>query len=212
MSYGYPPQQPGPQPGPQPGQQPGQPPQQPPQWGQQPPPPYQQWPQQGAGWGAPPPRKSNTGLIVTLSVLGGLVLLGGCGALVAVTVSHAPKPRTLPTTEAPQDAPGKDAPSEEPAVEGKSPEADVKLTECAVDSLTTWPAADVEIVNHGDSKATYVVNVEFVDGSGTRLGEGLAATDSLAVGQKAKEKAQGLVKVPGKVRCKVTKVTRYPSN
>ncbi|MET9581826.1 FxLYD domain-containing protein [Streptomyces sp. NPDC058232] len=150
---------------------------------------------------------------MTLSVLGGLVLLGGCGALVAVTVSHAPKPRTLPLTEAPQDkAPGKDAPSEEPAVEEGNPAADVKVTKCVVDSLTTWPVADVEIVNHGDSKATYVVNVEFVDGSGTRLGEGLAATDSLAVGQKAKEQAQGLVKVPGKVTCRVSKVTRYLTN
>lgn len=207
MSYGYPP------PPQQPGQEPGRQPQQPPQWGQQPPPPYQQWPQQGPGWGAPPPRKSNTGLIVTLSVVGGLVLLGGCGALVAVTVSHAPKPRTLPMTEAPQDkAPGKDESSEDPAVEEGGPEADVKVTRCGVDSLTTWPDAVVEIVNHGDSKATYVVNVDFVDDSGTRLGKGLAATDTLAVGQKVTEKAQGLVKVPGKVTCKVSKVTRYPTN
>ncbi|MET8325658.1 FxLYD domain-containing protein [Streptomyces sp. NPDC005181] len=88
----------------------------------------------------------------------------------------------------------------------------MKLTKCVVDSLTTWPAADVEIVNHSDSKANCIVSVEFVDGSGTRLGEGMAATSNLAVGQKAREKAQGLVKVPGKVTCKVSKVTRFPAS
>ncbi|MFF3391288.1 FxLYD domain-containing protein [Streptomyces sp. NPDC002669] len=199
---------------PQPGQQPH------PQWQQQP---GQYPPQPGPGWGGPvpPPKKSRTGLIVTLSVIGGLVVLGGCGALVAGIASvgsttensatgHSPAGKT-PEKGTPAEADKAEKPVEKEKAAEKGPEADVKVTGCTVNSSTTWPAADVEIVNHSDEKANYIVSVEFVNGEGTRLGEGMAATNNLAPGQKAVETAQGLSNTSGKVECKVTKVTRYPS-
>ncbi|MFB7220836.1 FxLYD domain-containing protein [Streptomyces sp. NPDC056227] len=210
MSYGYPPPHQQPQQPPPPGQQPppwGQQAQQPPPWGQQPP--YPQWQQPGPGWGGPPrpPKSSNTALIVTLSVLGGLIVMGGIGAVAVVGLSSRPAPRKLPVAEAPPSGEtAKADPKEEPAAE-----ADVKLSGCKVDPLTTWPSVNVEIVNGTEETANYVVNVEFVDGDGTRVAEGLAVASDLASGQRAKAKAQGLGKSPAGTKCKVTKVTRYSS-
>lgn len=190
---------------------PGQEPQQPPQWGPQQP--YQQWPQQAPGWGAPPPRKSNTGLIITLSIVGGLLVVGAVIGLLAVLgaeISKAGKSNKPVPAWSSSSAPVESEPAEDPAT-GKGPEADVKLSKCVVDPLTTWPSVVVEIVNHGDGAATYVVNVEFVDAGGTRVAEGLAASDEVAKGQTVKTTAQGLAKAPSDTKCKVTKVTRYPT-
>ncbi|MFJ7200889.1 MULTISPECIES: hypothetical protein [unclassified Streptomyces] len=209
MSYGYPPPQPGQEP--QPGQQP-----------QQPPPPYAQWPQPGPGaYGHPqPPRSSRTGLIVTLSVIGGVVLLLAAGVLIAVTSGGGPSPtaRSKPSAgeSAKSGAPATGGPSDEPtglpALEGTDAEGDVRITRCEVDSLTEWPDADVEVVNHSDTQASYIVSVEFVDGDGTRRASGLATATDLAAGQKSVQKAQGLGKVPGRMTCKVAEVTRLPSS
>ncbi|MER5612193.1 FxLYD domain-containing protein [Streptomyces sp. NPDC002215] len=170
----------------------------------------------------PSPKKSKTGLIVTLSVLGGLVVLGGCGVLVASVASVGSTHESSASGESPAErspagkAPEKSAPretptAEKPAEKEKGPEADVKVTGCTVNSSTTWPAADVEIVNHSEEKANYIISVEFVNAEGTRFGEGMAATNNLAPGQKAVTQAQGLDKTSGKVECKVTDVSRYPS-
>ncbi|MFE7358149.1 FxLYD domain-containing protein [Streptomyces sp. NPDC057543] len=195
----------------------------PPQPGQQPQqPPYQQWPQQQPGWGAPmpPPKKSRTGLIVTLSVLGGLVLLGGCGALVAViganAVSEVSATGESTAVAVPaKSAPAAGVPAEKPAEKAKKaptgPEADVKLHACEVNDMTNWPSAMVEINNGSKDTSNYIISVEFLDKSGTRVGEALAATNNVAAGQKVETKAQSLDKVSGDVTCKVTKVSRYAS-
>ncbi|WP_326765421.1 hypothetical protein OG978_13235 [Streptomyces sp. NBC_01591] len=213
MSYGYPP--------PQPGQEP--------QPGQQPPSssPYEHWPHPApTAYGYPqPPKKSRTGLIVTLSVVGGVAVLLALGVLIAVTSggdssSAKSKPSAVEATEggspaasgAPEPGEASDAPTELPALEGTDAEGDVRITRCQVDSLTEWPDADVEIVNHSDTQASYIVSVEFVDGDGTRRASGLATATDLAAGQKSVQKAQGLGKVPGKMTCKVSKVTRLPSS
>lgn len=208
MSYGYPP--------PQQPQQPG--PQQAPQWGQQPPPPPGQYPPQ-PGWGGPmpPPKKSNNrgGLIailgcsgvLVLAVIGGMVGLAFSGSSSKGEASGSSSVAASPSAPAEGKAPAK----EEPAPKEKGADADVTIKACTVEPTTTWPAADVEIVNHSGSKANYIVMVEFVDGSGTRLGEGAAAANNVAAGQRVKEKAQGLAETSGKIRCKVTKVTRYPA-
>ncbi|MFF1957741.1 FxLYD domain-containing protein [Streptomyces sp. NPDC058220] len=169
-----------------------------PQWGPQSPPP-QRWDRPGPGWGPPPPppKKTRVALIVTLSVTGTLVLLVLLGALVSAAGDSPWKERSSPPTQTPQGA--------------EQPAEDVKVTGCEVNGLTMWPAADLEITNSTGAKANYVVSVEFVDAAGTRLGEGMAATSNLAAGQTAREKAQGLDQVSGKVACKVTKVMRYPS-
>lgn len=225
MSYGYPPP-PGRQP-PEWGPQSSQPPQQPPGWGPAGPqsprqPPYPQWQQPAPGWGAPlPPRKSRTGLIVTLSVVGGLLFVGLLGGLIALVASAggSSSHSSGSGSAAPAGSEAADDSGEQPAAGQPTgaqatdeAAADVKVTSCEVDSLTEWPSADVEVVNHGAKAASYVVNVEFLDGDGTRLAEGLAASTSLDPGQKAVEKAQGLSKIPGKLTCKVFKVTRYPAS
>ncbi|MFE7112004.1 hypothetical protein ACFU98_30840 [Streptomyces sp. NPDC057575] len=40
----------------------------------------------------------------------------------------------------------------------KGPEADVKVTGCTVNSSTTWPTVDVEIVNHSEEKANCIIS------------------------------------------------------
>jgi hypothetical protein len=196
MSYGTPPPQ-----------QPGQHPQ--PGWGQQ--------PQQQPGWGAggpPQPRKNNAGKVIGFGC-GGLVLLFVIIAVIGAVLTSGDStdddgsdPVLEVTASGTPSAPAKEK-SAAPAPKGA--EADVKITSCEVSGATTWPAAELEIVNHSSSKANYIVSIEFVDAAGTRLGEGMAATNNLAPDQKALEKAQGLSKTNGKITCKVSKVTRYPA-
>lgn len=189
MSYGTPPPQ-----------QPGQPQS---GWGQQPP--------QQPGWGAggpPQPRKNNVGKIVGFGC-GGLVLLLVIIAVIGAFLTSGSDTDDEPgsvlevTASASASGKGKSAPAP------KGAEADVQITACEVNASTTWPSANLEIVNHSSSKANYIISIEFVDAAGTRLGEGMAATNNLAPGQKALEKAQALSDTKGKVTCRVAKVSRY---
>ncbi|MFF2328937.1 MULTISPECIES: hypothetical protein [unclassified Streptomyces] len=203
MSNGYPPPS-------QPGQQP---------------PPYPQWPQTGQETGGlpQPPKRSRTGLIVTLSVLGGVGALLALGVLLAVALgdntavssSSSSESTRPPVGATPSGAPveggASEAPAEESDAQETRPEDDVRITGCELDSVTQWPDARVEIVNHSGERASYIVNVEFVDGKGTRHAEGLASVSNLEAGQKSTHKAQGLGEFPGKVTCRVTKVSRYPA-
>ncbi|MEV2210061.1 FxLYD domain-containing protein [Streptomyces sp. NPDC050997] len=239
MSYGYPgpgdEQQPAPpQPGQQPAQewqQPGQEWQQPgPGWQQPPPPPG--WQQPGPGWGGPPqppqpPHKSNTGLIVGLTIAGAVIVLVVLGVIGVMAVSDdsskdggSAARSTASEQSTAEEGDAKESPAEESAAEESAAEepaeesgaeGDVKITGCEVDSLTTWASAEVLITNRTSKKADYIINVEFVNSSGKRLGEALAAVNSLAPGQKSEETAQGLDTIKGKIECKVTEVTRYLS-
>ncbi|MFE7398756.1 hypothetical protein [Streptomyces sp. NPDC057557] len=197
MSYGYPP--------PQPDQQPS---------------PHQQWPQPGPGAGGfpQPPKKSRTGLIVTLSVVGGVAALLALGVLIATSIggnssSSKSNPPSVDATEGggPVEGGASDAPTEPPAAEDAGAEDDVRITACELDSVTQWPAAEVEIVNHSGARASYIVNVEFMDGDGTRHGEGLASSSNLDAGQKSVGRAQGLGKFTGKLTCRVAQVSRFPT-
>ncbi|MFD4943205.1 hypothetical protein ACFWNT_11840 [Streptomyces sp. NPDC058409] len=199
MSYGYPPP-------PRPDQQPS---------------PYRQWPQPGPGTGGfpQPPKKSRTGLIVALSVVGGVAALLALGVLIATSVggnsssSRSKQPSVEDTGGgAPVEDGVSDAPTEPPAAKDSGAEDDVRITSCELDSVTQWPAADVEIVNHSGARASYIVNVEFVDGDGTRHGEGLTSSSDLDAGQKSVGKAQGLGKFTGRLTCKVAKVSRFPAS
>ncbi len=206
MSYSYPP------PSDQQPQQPGQP-QQNPQWAQQQYPP-QYPPQAGPGWGTPmpPPKKNRAGLIAVLGCSGVLVLavVGGVIALASSGGDDGPSSSAGKASSSPSVAASGKAPAKEkPAPAGD--EGDVTVTGCTVNSTTTWPAADVEIVNHSGAKSNYIVSIEFLDKAGTRLGEGMAAANNVTPGQKVKTKAQGLADTSGKVTCKVADVTRYPS-
>lgn len=96
-----------------------------------------------------------------------------------------------------------------PAAGGDDANGDVEIVSCQVDPTLHWPSADLKITNHSSKSSNYIVNIEFVDDGGTRLAEGIAATNNLAAGQAANVKAAGTAEVKGKVSCKVSKVTRY---
>ncbi|WP_411140271.1 FxLYD domain-containing protein [Streptomyces sp. x-80] len=98
-----------------------------------------------------------------------------------------------------------------PAAEDDGGKSDVKIDDCSVGGVTGWPAAKLTVTNHSSTKANYIISIEFVDSSGTRLGTGAAAENGLAPKQQAKVTAQGVEKVSGKVTCKVVTVGRYPS-
>lgn len=145
-----------------------------------------------------------------LGIVALVIMLGIVGAVMGGTDSGSDEGGILEVTAPPTKAAEKkdDAPKEK---DDAGPEGDVKITECEVNGATQWPAAKLEITNRSSKQSNYIVQVEFLDKDGTRLGEGTAATNNLAPAQLAKETAQGLAQVDGKVTCRVTKVTRYAS-
>ncbi|WUD74565.1 FxLYD domain-containing protein [Streptomyces sp. NBC_00510] len=181
-------------------------------------PPYPPPGWQQPGWAGPPPqpRKSNTGKIIGFGCLGVVVLVvlvvisGVVGVLATRGGSSDPKPGA---SKEPNRAPA--APSESKDSGDDEEEAgatgEVKIDACTIDDLIKWPAAELTITNRSSKTSDYVVQVEFVDSSGKRIAEGLAATKNLEPGQQAKETAQGLNKATGKITCRVTEVTRYAS-
>lgn len=176
---------------------------QPPQWGGQ----------QQPGWGGQPPapKKSSAGKVIgfsCLGVVGLVVVLGVVGVALGGSDSGSDtgSDGVLEVTAAPSK--GAAAPE---AAAPKGAEGDVKITGCEVNDSTGWPKADVLITNRSSKTSNYIVSVEFVDGSGKRLGDAMAASNNVAAGQEVEEDAQSLDKVTGKVTCKVTEVTRYAS-
>ncbi|MET9296709.1 FxLYD domain-containing protein [Streptomyces sp. NPDC003077] len=91
------------------------------------------------------------------------------------------------------------------------PKADVRVDSCGTDDFTGWPAAQLSITNRSDRESNYIITIEFVDASGTRLGSALAAENNVRPGQRAQTTAQGLKKVSAKASCRVASVTRYAS-
>lgn len=166
----------------------------PPGWGPRPPegppPPGESGPQV-PGWAEPPPqppRSTNTCLVVSL-ILGGLAVLAVIGIIVAIAVVER-------TVENPP---------------GDGPADDLEITACEVDGDTRWPHADLTVTNHSSKTSDYVVSIEFVTTSGTRVAEANVAVDNLAPDQVARERAQGLTQVDGQVSCSITDVTRFAS-
>jgi hypothetical protein len=106
---------------------------------------------------------------------------------------------------------GKEAGREAEAPKAKGPEADVELVKCSTDEFGQFPQAELKVTNNSSKTSNYVIQVEFLDGSGTRKAEGTAALNNLASGQVAEEKAVGLSKAPDGLKCKITKVDRYAS-
>ncbi|MFF0223211.1 hypothetical protein [Streptomyces sp. NPDC004629] len=92
--------------------------------------------------------------------------------------------------------------------EDASGSADVTIDSCAVDAATKIPKAELTVTNHGSDTATYTVQLEFVDGGGTRMAEGAAIVNSLAANQQAKATADGTAQVTSDVTCKLAKVQR----
>lgn len=94
------------------------------------------------------------------------------------------------------------------AVADRGPVEDVEIISCEVDPSTRWPSAGLTITNNSGRTSTYVVSVEFVAASGTRLAEGAGISGGLAAGQRAQVEAASLTQVTEEVVCKVVKVDR----
>lgn len=166
----------------------------------------QQYPQAEQPQG-PPAKKAGAGKIVGFSCLGivGLVVIA---ALAGIAGNSSPKNEAAPP--AANGAKPPPAPAAKPAAPSGA-EGDVHIKTCEVDAGMGWAKANLTITNRSPKTSNYMIQVEFVDASGTRLGEAIAATNNLAPGQSAQETAQGLDQIKNKVTCKVTKVTRYAS-
>jgi hypothetical protein len=146
----------------------------------------------------------------TLAVIAATAVLGltACDPVASSTTAKstaAPVPATTEGAPAPAGA----APAA-PAPAGDSDKLkDVEISGCTVDNILNMPSADLKITNHSSKASNYMVQVEFLDTAGTRIAEGIAATNGLAPGQSSVQKAQGTAQVKGKVSCKVIDVTRY---
>lgn len=145
-------------------------------------------------------------IILTAAAIAAAAALTACEPVKSTTTSTATDAKAVPAQTG-----SASAAAQAPAPAGGDDKLkDVEIAACNVDDTLHWPSADVTITNHTSKSSNYLVNVEFVDASGTRIGEGVAATSNLAAGQAAKTKAQGAVDAKGqKVSCKVTSVTRY---
>ncbi|MFI5650521.1 FxLYD domain-containing protein [Streptomyces anulatus] len=145
------------------------------------------------------------------SCLGALVLV-----IVLIVVIMASsggdddEPDRSPTSPATPSATRETPTSGEPQEES-GPRGDVKVTACEVDPVTNYAHADLLITNRSSKASNYAVQVEFVDTSGTRLGEASAAATNVAPEQEVDTKAQGLDQITTEVTCRITDVTRFAS-
>lgn len=88
------------------------------------------------------------------------------------------------------------------------PEDDVTIESCEADPSTSLPAAELDITNHSSKSSNYVVHVEFLDSSGDRVEETLAASNNVAPDQTSRVTAQGLTAAPAELTCNITEVVR----
>jgi hypothetical protein len=165
--------------------------------------------QPAPGWAPPPPQqqKSNVGKIIGFSCLGvaalGLVIVVVAALAVGKAVKTAATSTTSPVA-------GRTMPS---ATSSPAPvaAADIQITSCTVDEIGLAHAA-LTITNHSSKKSNYTVQVDFIDSSGTRIGQGFAATNDLDPAAVAKTEAGDMAQVKdAKITCKVSQVNRYAS-
>ncbi|MBV7243589.1 hypothetical protein [Streptomyces sp. MW-W600-10] len=177
---------------------------------------------------APPQGQRRTGLIVTLSLIGGLVVTGATAALVYAFLQEASESfaraedrvTSRYDTMGPEDEEGWEEFEEledgedfgefgAPEDDGPPADKDATITKCTRDSLINWMSADIKVVNGSTSPASYVVFVSFVDRDGDVVTEGLAVTDDdVAPGATARIEAQGLGEVPAGTKCRIDRVER----
>ena len=77
------------------------------------------------------------------------------------------------------------APQTHSANTDNPPTADVALGECTADNVLDLPKATGTITNHSSKASNYIFQVEFLDGSGTRIASGYVAENNVAPGQTA---------------------------
>jgi hypothetical protein len=170
----------------------------------------------------PPKQKMGRGKKILIGVVIGFFVLVFIGAVAGngnkpsttATTGSAPSATQIPPRNT---APAKKAPVPKPQQNLQAdapihpPEGDVKVDSCAISDAIDLPEAAITITNHSSKASNYLIELEFVNPAGTRLAEGIASADNLAPGQSEKVTATGTEQVSGKLRCRVTKVTRYAS-
>lgn len=92
------------------------------------------------------------------------------------------------------------------------PQADVSITSCDLDQYLSYPQATLHITNHSTKTSDYMIEVNFLDASGTKIADGTAISNNIEAGQSAIEKATGLSSMKGAITCKVTDVNRFASH
>ena len=126
-------------------------------------------------------------------VLGGLVLIGGCGALIAAISGDVAK-------EVDQKA-------EERNEEARD---DVTIEDCGEVSEFGLIETTGTIVNDSADRSTYVVTIEYCDESGTRVGEGTSFDNAIGSGTTAEFRATGSLPEGTEVTdCAIADVTRF---
>ncbi|WP_030271621.1 hypothetical protein [Streptomyces sp. NRRL B-24484] len=95
-----------------------------------------------------------------------------------------------------------------PSGSGEKPK-DVEITSCSVDPTLHRPSAELSVTNHDTRASTYLVRVEFVDATGTRIGEGTVTASGLAPDRPTVLKAQGTTTATGRTSCRLVEVTHY---
>lgn len=92
------------------------------------------------------------------------------------------------------------------------PQADVAVQKCEIESIFRYPKATLKITNNTSKRSDYIISVNFLDASGTKIAEGGALSSNIDPGQSAIETAGGLTEMKGAVTCKVTDVNRFASH
>jgi hypothetical protein len=138
----------------------------------------------------PPPRKSNTNVIV-LSVIGGVVVLVlvVCGIVTLV---------------------GRGGSGGTGGGGGNGSSRDATILSCSTQQILDNIAgvAEVRITNTGSDTASYSVTVQFVAPDGTEYDQAYATALNLPPGQTKDVEVDGFGEVTGGLRCVITDVAR----
>jgi hypothetical protein len=110
---------------------------------------------------------------------------------------------STPSSSAPAKDPGKKATT------AHAPKNDARVSFCSIDDMLQMPSAKVKITNHSSKSSNYMVSIEFLDKSGTRVAEGVVVANNLGAGKSSVQTAQGTEIVKGTITCRVSDVTRY---
>ncbi|WP_299540244.1 hypothetical protein [uncultured Streptomyces sp.] len=197
---------------------------------QQPQPPVPPWPQAAA----PSARGARTGLVATLTAVGGLLVMAAVGTATYRLADSVLDPADFTSSSSSEDPYGEydeygepygdeygdsyddpygdeyEDPEELPDVL-KDATGDVTVTSCVRDSTIGWQSAGLKVVNSTDDAVDYTVFVDFLDTKGKVVAQGVTGVLDVAPGATATEKVQGLGEVPAGTTCEVSEVARTPA-
>jgi hypothetical protein len=91
------------------------------------------------------------------------------------------------------------------------PQADVAISKCSTDEIGL-PNVELTITNHSTGRSNYMISVNLLDASGTKVGDGTAVSNNVDPGQVAIEKALASSNERTFATCKVVSVDRFASH